>query len=58
MSSSNREDVRFRERVLFDVVDMLRAAENGRPVPEHVVRHFREDARARAWRMIRRTDES
>ncbi|MEV8101011.1 hypothetical protein [Streptomyces sp. NPDC088135] len=40
------------ERLHFDTVDLLRAAENGRPVPEHVRRHSRETA----LRMIRRTD--
>jgi hypothetical protein len=48
------------ERIHFDVVDALRAIEGGRPCPEHILRHMREDARAAAWRMIRadRIDES
>ncbi|MEU9849313.1 hypothetical protein [Streptomyces sp. NPDC047985] len=40
------------ERLHFDIVDTLRALENGRPVPEHVRRHSRETA----LRMICRTD--
>ena len=38
------------ERQHADTVDSLRALQNGRPVPEHVKRHMREDA----LRMIRR----
>ncbi|RNG33514.1 hypothetical protein [Streptomyces botrytidirepellens] len=32
------------ERLRNDTVDMLRAARNGEPVPEHVKQHLREDA--------------
>lgn len=38
------------ERQHADTVDSLRALQNGKPVPEHVKRHMREDA----LRMIRR----
>lgn len=47
-----------RERILFDTLDALRAIQNGRPIPEHVERHLREDMRASmrtsALRMLRR----
>lgn len=38
------------ERQHADTVDSIRALQNGRPIPEHVRRHSREDA----LRMIRR----
>lgn len=36
------------QRMLFDVFDALRAAESGRPIPEHVEKRWREEARAAA----------
>ncbi|MGY0062798.1 hypothetical protein ACWY4P_40735 [Streptomyces sp. LZ34] len=46
------------ESQLFDVHDAIRALENGRPIPEHVVQRsrqaMRERARASALRMLRR----
>ena len=39
------------ERQRDDTLDTVRALRNGKPVPEHVTRHLREDA----LRMIRRT---
>lgn len=38
-----------------DTLDMLRAVQNGRPVPEHVRRNQRARMREQALRMIRRT---
>ncbi|MGW2724774.1 hypothetical protein [Streptomyces sp. NPDC001492] len=46
------------ERQHADTVDSLRALQNGKPIPEHVKRHMREDALRMirdALRMIRRT---
>jgi len=48
----------YRDRIdglSADVVDMLRAVRNGRPVPEHVLRNQRARMREQALRMIRRT---
>lgn len=42
------------ERGHADTVDALRALRNGRPVPEHVLRHSREDS----LRMIRRQPDA
>ncbi|MFF1358695.1 hypothetical protein [Streptomyces sp. NPDC058297] len=42
------------EQMLADVVDTLRALDNGRPVPEHVRQNMRSRAREDCLRMIRR----
>lgn len=40
--------------MLFDVSDALRAAENGRPIPPHVEKRWRKEARAAARASARR----
>jgi hypothetical protein len=37
------------QRQHADTVDSLRALRNGKPIPEHVTRHLREDAQRMAW---------
>jgi hypothetical protein len=41
------------KRIQCDVLDMLRAIEGGRPMPEHIAQR-RDMGHAAAWRMIRR----
>lgn len=54
-SIDNWQDTRARlERQQADTVDMLRALHNGKPVPEHVLRHQREDAMRRLREARRR----
>lgn len=44
------------EQLFADMVDTIRALENGRPVPEHVKQNSRKRAREDCLRMIRRMD--
>ncbi|MFJ9378933.1 hypothetical protein [Streptomyces sp. NPDC101455] len=41
------------EQILFDVVDLLRAVENGRARPTFLREGIRRSARRNAWRMLR-----